>query len=188
MAIRLTLVCHASTAATRAGAFPLDEPLDARGLAMARKAAGTIRAADRALVSPALRARQTADALGITASVDPLIGECDYGKWVGRKLADVERDDPGAVAAWIVEPDSAPHGGESIAALLRRVATWLTERGGEHGRLVAITHPAVIRAAIVEAIGAGPRSYWRIDIAPLTLTDLRNANGRWTLRAAGVAI
>jgi len=188
MATRLTLLSHAPTSATRAGAFPLDEPLDEHGLTMARLAATKMRVRDRALVSPALRARQTADAFGISPTVDPLLSDCDFGDWAGRKLADVERDEPDAVAAWIAEPDSAPHGGESIEELLRRIATWLGQQAGETGRLIVITHPAVIRAAIVEAIGAGARSFWRIDIAPLTLTDLRRGERRWTLRAAGVPI
>jgi broad specificity phosphatase PhoE len=188
MAMRLTLISHAPNSATRAGAFPLDEPLDEHGLTMARQAATRMHVTDRALVSPALRARQTAEAFGISATIDPLLGDCNFGGWAGRKLADVEKDEPDAVAAWVAEPSSAPHGGESIEELLRRIATWLGQQAGESGRLVAITHPAVIRAAIVEAIGAGARSFWRIDIAPLTLTDLRGGDRRWTLRATGVPI
>jgi broad specificity phosphatase PhoE len=188
MAIRLTLISHAPTAATRSGAFPLDEPLDERGLALARQAATGMRVPNRALVSPTLRARQTAEALGIAATVDPLLSDCDFGCWAGRRLADVEKDEPDAVAAWIAEPGLAPHGGESIEGLLRRVATWLAAHACDSGHLVAITHPAVIRAAIVGTIGAGARSFWRIDIAPLTLTELRGGDERWTLRAAGVAM
>jgi broad specificity phosphatase PhoE len=188
MAIRLTLISHAPTAATRAGAFPLDEPFDERGLALARQAATRMRVPDRALVSPALRARQTAEALGIAATVDPLLSDCDFGCWAGRRLVDVERDEPDAVAAWITEPGLAPHGGESIEELLRRVATWLAARTSESGRLVAITHQAVIRAAIVEALGASAHSFWRVDIAPLTRTELRGGDKRWTLRVAAVPI
>jgi broad specificity phosphatase PhoE len=186
--IRLTLICHASTSRLRAGAFPDDEPLDERGRVRATAAGAALRAAGRALVSPALRARQTAEAMGLAADVDPLLRDCDYGRWNGRTLADVEKEEPSAVAAWIAKLGSAPHGGESIEALLRRVATWLDERGRENGRQVAVTHPTVIRAAVVQAIGANSSSFWRIDVAPLTLTDLRGHHGRWTLRATGLLI
>jgi hypothetical protein len=43
----------------------------------------------------------------------------------------------------------------------------------------------VIRSAIVHALSASAQTFWRIDIAPLSLTDLR-FNGRvWTLRSSG---
>jgi broad specificity phosphatase PhoE len=44
-----------------------------------------------------------------------------------------------------------------------------------------VTHASVIRAAIVCALEAEPRSFWRIDIAPLSLTRLSGNHGRWTL-------
>jgi hypothetical protein len=34
---------------------------------------------------------------------------------------------------------------------------------------------------MVHAIEAGPRSFWRIDVAPLSVTRLSANNGRWTL-------
>jgi len=49
------------------------------------------------------------------------------------------------------------------------------------GKIVAVTHASVIRAAIVHAIEAGPRSFWHIDVAPLSLARLSANNGRWTL-------
>jgi broad specificity phosphatase PhoE len=49
------------------------------------------------------------------------------------------------------------------------------------GKIVAITHASVIRAATVHALEAGPESFWRIDIAPLSLTRLSANNGRWNL-------
>ena len=38
-----------------------------------------------------------------------------------------------------------------------------------------------IRAAIVCALKAPPRSFWHIDIAPLSLVRLSGHGGRWTL-------
>ena len=53
------------------------------------------------------------------------------------------------------------------------------------GRVVAVTHPAVIRAAIVHALGAPPASLWRIDVEPLSLTRLHHGSGGWSLRQRG---
>ena len=89
------------------------------------------------------------------------------------------------MAEWLRDPGAAPHGGESVLALIERVATWLDAQKATPGKIVAVTHASVIRAAIVHAIEAGPRSFWRIDVAPLSLTRLSANNGRWTLASLG---
>jgi broad specificity phosphatase PhoE len=81
---------------------------------------------------------------------------------------------------WLTDPTQAPHGGESVVDLLDRVAGWLASL--EPSRTVAVTHPAVVRAAILVALSAPPKSFWRIDIAPVSHTVLHLREGRWTLR------
>jgi broad specificity phosphatase PhoE len=183
MALRLTLLCHASTTALRRAAFPLDEPLDAKGERQAALLADRLAPADRCWTSPALRARQTAAALRLAATIEPALGDCDFGRWAGRTLDDVARSEPDATAAWLGDPAAAPHGGESLLALLRRVASWLDGQAGGRGHALAVTHAAVVRAAILHAIGAPAQSFWHIDIGPLTRTDIRCGGGRWTLRS-----
>jgi broad specificity phosphatase PhoE len=179
---RLTLICHGATAATRAFAFPLDEPL-ADGVAeQARTLGPALRRWDRALTSPALRARQTAEALSLKAGVHPALRDCDYARWCGRKLADIQAAHPTEVAAWLCDPAAAPHGGESLRALMLRVSDWMAERLREDGHTIAVTHAAVIRAAVVSALGAPAQSFWRIDIEPLSRIALRSDNRRWVLR------
>jgi broad specificity phosphatase PhoE len=185
MIMRLTLICHASTNALRKAAFPRDEPLDEAGLSKAYAAAGNFRRADRAWMSPERRTTQTTEALQLAAVVEPTLRDCDYGRWSGLRLADLQAREPEAVAAWMAEPNFAPHGGESVVDVLQRVRHWLDERSREKGHAIVITHPAVIRAAIILAIGAAASSFWRIDVAPLSRTDLRGNSGRWTLRSAG---
>ena len=51
-----------------------------------------------------------------------------------------------------------------------------------------VTHATIIRAAIVQAIGAPPQSFWRIDIAPLSITRLSGDDGRWNLSSSGRAV
>ncbi|MGO9430831.1 histidine phosphatase family protein [Rhodoblastus sp.] len=185
MTTRLKLLCHASTSAVRTSAFPADEPLDMQGRQkLAAFPHGLLRA-DRYLTSPALRASQTAEILQLNATVEPMLRDCDYGRWTGRSFDEVQTQEPEAVAEWVQNPGAAPHGGESILALMERVATWLDAQNGMSGQTVAVTHAAVIRAAIIHAIEAGTRSFWRIDVAPLSLTRLGGNNGRWTLVSVG---
>ena len=185
MATRLKLLCHASTSAVRTSTFPADEPLDDQGrqklAAFLNSFPNSLRHGDRCFTSPALRARQTAEALGLAATVDLELRDCDYGQWTGRTFEEVQAQEPQAMADWIGNPDATPHGGESIAALIARVSSWLDTQSAAPGRVVAVTHASVIRAAIVCALKAPPRSFWHIDIAPLSLVRLSGHGGRWTL-------
>lgn len=187
MTTRLTLLCHASTSAVRASAFPTDEPLDSPGL---QKLAGFSlgkRHWDWCFVSLAQRARQTAAALNLDPTIEPALRECDYGRWTGRSFDEIQADEPEAIAAWLADPAAAPHGGESIVALIGRVSSWLDLQRTTSGTVMAVTHASIIRAAIVCAIEAEPRSFWRIDVAPLSLTRLSGSHGRWNLVSTGIA-
>jgi broad specificity phosphatase PhoE len=185
MTPRLTLLCHASTDAVRRAAFPADELLDERGAAQAAAAAGSLGSFDSAWTSPALRARQTAAALGLSAQDDAALRDCDFGRWAGLRLVDLQAQEPEAVATWIADPAAAPHGGESILDVLRRVGAWLDARREDRGRAIAVTHPAVIRAAVTHVLAAPPSAFWRIDAEPLSVTDLRRNGDRWALRSTG---
>jgi len=176
MPTRLLLIAHAPTLATRRAAFPRDEPIEPLD------ASPTLGHAGRCFAAPERRTRETAEALGLDARREPLLADIDLGRWEGRTFDEVVEEDPQGMAAWTSDPACSPHGGESVEDLLRRVGTWLDGERQDGGRVIAVTHPAVIRAAIVAAIGAMPGSFWRVDIAPLTRVDLRSDNRRWVLR------
>lgn len=188
MSLRLTLIAHAATEAMRAAKFPLDEPLEAAAYAKAAALAGHLGRVDAAWTSPALRAVQTVEALGLRAMVDPVLADIDLGQWGGKSLAQVATDDVTSLARWMEDPAFAPHGGESIESLLLRIAHWLDKIGEGTGRVVGVTHPAVIRAVALIALGAHPRSFWRIDIEPLSLSRFDSHNRRWTVRCLNAVI
>jgi broad specificity phosphatase PhoE len=175
---RLLLVRHAPTRATRATAFPLDEPLDDAG----RRAAGALRGAlprrCEVFSSPAMRCRETAEVAELAPELDEALAECDFGAWMGRWLADVE---PDGARAWMLDPDAAPHGGETLRAFAARVAAWLDAQAEREGVAAAITHGGVVKAAVVHALDAPLRAFWQIDAAPLSLTELHAHDGRWTV-------
>jgi len=166
--------------------FPADEQLEPQGRKKLAIVQRCLRHADRCWSSPALRAIQTAEALQLDAIVEPMLRECDYGRWSGRSFDEVRAQEPEALAEWLRDPEAAPHGGESIVGLIGRVAAWLKTQNGMRG--VAIAHASVIRAAIVHAIEANPRSFWRIDVAPLSVTALSGNGGRWTLSAIAAVV
>ncbi len=181
---RVTLLAHAPTAATAGAAFPGDEPLDGRGRAWVEAARGAVPRADRAVRAPGRACAETCAGLGLGAASDARLGDWDVGEWAGRALDDVAAAQPAAVAAWLADPDAAPHGGESLSALVARVAAWLAAVPAGH--TLAVCGPAVVRAAVVAVLGAPPRAFWRLDVAPLTRTDLRGGPDRWTVRSTAV--
>ena len=175
-ATRLVLVAHAPPTATRRAAFPADEPLehpDRVGPAALGRMSGWRR-------GPELRCEQTAAGLGWDCVVDPALADLDFGAWRGQDL----NDD----VSWLVDPGAAPHGGESVVDVLARVGAWLDDLRGSGERVGAVTHPAVIRAAVVHVLGAPPQAFWRIDAAPLTFTRLSSTGTLWTLRETGHAV
>jgi broad specificity phosphatase PhoE len=188
MSIRLTLLCHASTDALRAARFASDEALDAAGERKTEALVGKLPRTNRCLASPALRARQTATILGLLPSIEPALRDCDYGRWMGRALDEVSTMEPEATKQWLDDPAAAPHGGESLCDVLHRIAGWLDGLADERGQILAITHAAVIRAAIVHAMGAPAPAFWRIDVGPLSRTDLHRNDGRWTLRSVNCGV
>ena len=181
MAIRLVLITHASTAATQDARFPGDEPLDVRGHRMV-SAVSMPHRFEEARRGPERRCAETASALGLDAVPDPALADLDLGEWRGRTLTDLESD-PG-LATWLTDPAAAPHGGESLSALADRVASWLAGLP-DRSRLAAVTHPAVVRAAVLHTLGASLAGFWRLDSAPLTQTWLTCHGGRWQVRETG---
>jgi broad specificity phosphatase PhoE len=185
MTARLTLICHGSTDAVRAAAFPEDEPLDQYGETAARKLAGSLPSADRCWASPELRTRQTAEAIGLAAEIQPALHECVYGRWAGQTFDEIVANEPDAAAAWLRDPAAAPHGGESILALMQRVEAWLVDENAHDQKSIVVTHASIVRATIVHIMQAPAQSFWRVDVRPMSVTRLSGQGGRWNILAAG---
>ena len=125
----------------------------------------------RIVTSPARRCRQSCD--GREAVIEPLLRPWNLGSWTGRPLAALD------LPAWRADPAYDRHGGESLLALLDRVRSFLDQRQDQQERLVAVTHAAVIKAAVVLALGAPPTASWDIDVHPSSATELHSRPGGW---------
>ena len=108
MTPRITLICHATTAALRAATFGGDDALDEAGRTKALRLAGCLGRVDHCWTSPATRARETAAALGLTAVVDERLRDCDYGRWTGMRFKQVLLREPRKLVSWIRKPETAP--------------------------------------------------------------------------------
>ncbi|NUS24856.1 MAG: histidine phosphatase family protein [Streptomyces sp.] len=182
MTSRVMLISPAISAALREARFDDGSPLDDSGLRLAKAAAGTLPTARQVCVSPTVRCRETAGALGLDALDTPELAALDTGRWRGATLAEVGAAEPEALAGWLADVEAAPHGGESVHALCARVGAWLDPLAAEPGRTIAVAEPEIVRAALVHALGAPTSSFWRTDVAPLTAVELSGRAGRWNVR------
>ena len=177
---RLIFVAHAATSATRRAAFAAgDEQLEPAALVAAGAMRGKIPSYTEALVSPALPARCTAEAFGLTAVACSALRDLDAGRWTNRTLLEIAPED---IASWLADPDYADHGGESLAALIDRLGDFLASKLGLRGTIIAVTHAAPMRAALASALGAAASAFWRIDVPPLAALVLTSDGRRWSLR------
>ncbi|ARN82352.1 histidine phosphatase family protein [Methylocystis bryophila] len=182
--MRLELLCSASTAGLRGGFFPTaDEPLDQKGRVALARLAGRLGDYDRIVASPALSAMETARGLLLAATPEPALRDGDFGRWAGRALMEVEALEPEALALWLRNAGVAPHGGESFADVAKRVGQWMDALPEKSGVVLAITHAAVLRAAIVHALGAPSPSLLSIDVSPLGRARFARARGTWRFGA-----
>ncbi|MGW3206418.1 histidine phosphatase family protein [Streptomyces sp. NPDC001135] len=182
MTSRVLLVSPATSVSLRQARFDDGSSLDDGGAARARAAAGSLPGAGRVAVSPSTRCRETATALGLDGAPVPELAGLDVGRWRGRTLQEVGAAEPEAVGRWLTDPGCAPHGGESVRDLCARVARWLADARAAEGRTVAVVEPEVVRAAVTDALGMPATVFWRLDVPPLTVTELSGRAGRWNLR------
>ena len=134
---------------------------------------------DRVVTSPALRCRQTAQALFGDAAfdMDARLQEQDFGAWEGADPTTLP--DPGPLS----RADLArlrPPGGESFGDLHARTVPAL-ESLCTGGRVVVVAHAGTVRAALSLALGIEDAGL-AFEIAPLSLTHLRGfGNGQWAI-------
>ncbi|KAA0959287.1 histidine phosphatase family protein [Pseudomonas sp. ANT_H12B] len=181
-ATRLTLMCHARTVAQKLARFPTDEPLEMDWQSAKGSRCNQFKRAPRLLCGPELRTRQTAELFGSDVEVVAALSDCDFGRWKGARIDDLQKSEGETLQVWLDDPGSAPHGGESVAQLVERVAAWLATLTATPGHIVAITHPFVIRAALTQVLQGA--AFNLIDVEPLSAIELR-FNGRWRLRLPG---
>lgn len=179
-ATRLTLICHALTQAQKTGRLHCADD----GILPLSQPPAPLLPAVQLLTAPERRACETAAWLSSTVHVEPALADCDLGHWQGMALKQLRAEQPEALADWLREPASNVHGGESFAALCQRMAAWLAafDRPGEW---LAVTHPQVIRAVLVQVLGCPMSAGQRIDVLPLSRLELSHT-GQWRLRLGEV--
>jgi broad specificity phosphatase PhoE len=161
----LLLVRHGETDANALGLLlgRADPPLSANGRRQAAELAALVPPDARVVASPLRRTQETAAAFGLPVHIDERWIELDYGALDGLARGDVPVD---TWRRWRADPEFVPAGGESLAALGRRVrgaCAELAERARE-SNVVVVSHVSPIKAAIAWALGVGDEIAWRMFV------------------------
>jgi broad specificity phosphatase PhoE len=156
--LRIALLRHGPTEWNEQGRIQgrIDMPLSAAGQA---KMAGLLPPAGfetaRAFTSPLLRARQTAELLGLAhASIDSRLSEHDWGEWEGLTREEIlARDGDDAFKRAGRGIDFQPKSGESTRELMARVSAFLSDVATGGSDAIAIAHRGILRSAYTLATG-----------------------------------
>ncbi len=169
----LLIVRHGRTVANASGLLQgrVDNTLDDLGLRQAQLIAQALGKVDLVVSSPLIRARETAEPLGLPLRIDERWTELDYGEWDERPLVDVSSAE---WAEWRSDLSFAPPGGESLSALDLRVAAacedLLTEARDKD--VAVFTHVSPIKSAVAWALGVGGQISWRMNVAQAQITRI----------------
>ncbi|MFC3981791.1 histidine phosphatase family protein [Streptosporangium jomthongense] len=167
----MILLRHGETEWSRDGRHTgrTDLPLTPKGEEQARALAPLVggRSFGLALVSPASRARRTAELAGLTDyEVDPDLWEWDYGGYEGITTVDIRRTRPG----WYlwrdgVVPGDAEHPGESAQEVAERADRVISRARAADGTVAVVAHGHLLRVLCARWLGLPARDgrLFRLD-------------------------
>ncbi|MYY84221.1 MULTISPECIES: histidine phosphatase family protein [unclassified Streptomyces] len=185
----LILVRHGRSTANTAGLLAGWTPgvaLDERGSAQAAALPDRLSALpmSEVVTSPLQRCRETVAPLvaarpGLRVHTEDRIGECDYGDWSGRKLAELG-DEPLMEVVQRHPSAAAFPGGESMRAMQTRAAEavreWNARVEHEHGEdavYLMCSHGDIIKSLVADALGLHLDLFQRISVEPCSVTAIR---------------
>ncbi|MEU0471443.1 histidine phosphatase family protein [Streptomyces olivaceus] len=185
----LILVRHGRSTANTEGLLAGWTPgvaLDERGAAQAAALPARIAGLplSEIVTSPLQRCQETIRPLldarpESRAHTDERIGECHYGDWSGRKLADLTNEPLMEVVQEHPSAAAFP-GGESMRAMQTRAAEavreWNARVERDHGPdavYLMCSHGDIIKSLVAEALGLHLDLFQRISVEPCSVTAIR---------------
>lgn len=182
------LLCrHGETPWNREGRYqghtdiPLAESGEGQARALGKRLADV--KIDRAVASPLIRARKTAELiLGASRasmlSFDPGLKEISHGGWEGMLVSEIAASHPELLDAWKHKPTATLPAGpnaESLQVVLDRawVALAAATKGlGMNDTVLVVAHDAVNRVLLCKVLGLPLERVWSFRQAPATLNVL----------------
>jgi alpha-ribazole phosphatase len=183
---RLWLIRHAPVNGPRGVIHEFDAPADLSSYVKLERLSELLPRDATSVCSPARRTRETATALGLFPQNDPAFREQNFGRWTGRRHADISAEEGAGYAAFWQRPaENRPPGGESFADQVARVETGLAALPA--GDVILVVHSGTIRAVLAIALGIAPEKALRFVIDPISLTRVDRLNSGWRIVAVNRA-
>ncbi|GAA4783091.1 histidine phosphatase family protein [Streptomyces ziwulingensis] len=185
----LILVRHGRSTANTEGVLAGWTPgvaLDDRGAAQAAALPARLAGLplSEVVASPLQRCQETIRPLlaarpELRAHSDERIGECHYGDWSGRKLAELSGEPLMEVVQSHPSAAAFP-GGESLRAMQSRAAEavreWNARVERDHGAdavWLLCSHGDIIKSLVADALGLHLDLFQRISVEPCSVTAIR---------------
>lgn len=191
--VTLLFVRHGRTTANTAGVLAGWSPqigLDETGRRDVRDLAARLREVPllACLTSPLQRCRETTDLIlagraDVPVSLSDEVGECHYGAWTGRPIAELSREDLWPVVqeqpSAVTFPPSQEYRNESLPAMQARAVAAVrgfaeqvaaTDGGGVG---LVVSHGDVLKALLADAYGMHLDLFQRIQVNPASLSAVR---------------
>ena len=173
------LARHGETAWSLSGQHTgrTDIPLTERGERQARALGERLRGPDfaKVLVSPSQRARRTAELAGFgnAVEVDPDLAEWDYGRYEGRRTAEILAERPG----WLLFRDGCPDG-ETAARVGARADRAIERVRTARGNVLLFSSGHILRVLAARWLGLEPAagSCFLLGTASLSILDHEHNN------------
>lgn len=195
--MRVLLLRHGRTAwnAERRYQGQADPPLDEVGRRQAVEVAGLVAALEPQLLvsSDALRARQTAEPIGVVTSievrVDARLRERSLGHWEGLTRDEVAERYPDEFADWLAGRDVSRRGGETREEVAARALAAFAELPDVE-TAVLVTHSATAMALCNALIGIAQAVHVLGPLANCHWSELTatptGSSAQWRLRAHNI--
>jgi phosphoserine phosphatase len=182
------LLCrHGETPWNREGRYqghtdiPLAESGERQARALGKRLADV--KIDRAVASPLIRARKTAELIlgpdrASLLSFDSGLKEISHGGWEGKLVSEISASHPELLDAWKHRPSASLPAGpnaESLQVVLER--SWValsaaTKDLGANDTILVVAHDAVNRVLLCRVLGLPLERVWSFRQAPATLNVL----------------
>jgi probable phosphoglycerate mutase len=178
--VRHGVTDHTTRKTFSGGLAGSNPPLNDEGRAQVRATAewlGPMRDEIDAIVSsPVRRTHESAEilgeVLGHAVDVEEGLAEMEFGTWDGLTFADVQRQFPDELSAWLGNLEQAPGGGESFRAVADRVLAGRDRIVSAYaGRSVlVVSHVTPIKTLVADALGAPLEALFRMELSPASVT------------------
>ncbi len=123
----------------------------------------------RIVSSPLLRCTATAEftryRLGLRVETDERLIEIAHGTWEGRYRDELARNDPARYRTWREDPAHvAFENGETLAQVSARWSDFAASLVATDDDVLAITHDAVVRCALLAAEDRPLDDFWKVQV------------------------